>query len=431
VIVVEHPPGYPAERAHALEIVLGAILGVGYEAREAPRGDVVLRPAGEEGAVRVADVLFATPPDAWLTDRALPREPLTRDGELPLLYAVTDEPALASGETWLGLDVFGSAFFMATRYEELVRAERDQHERFPSAAATAVRAGFATRPILHDYAEQLWSRLQASWPRLTRPQPTARLLPSHDVDWPAMPARPLAAVLRTVAGDVVLRRDPRLARDRAGWELARRRGRLQRDPFDTFDELMDLSEAVATRSAFYFLADGTYALDDVAPLLRRVHERGHEIGLHPGYDSFRRPDAIATQLQALQQACARLGIEQETWGGRMHYLQWENPTTWQALEDAGLDYDTTIGYAEHGGFRSGLCVEHPVFNLRSRTQLRLRERPLVAMDGALLGHHDAEQTLLALRGECARVGGDFTLLWHNSALLSRRERALLHRIMGS
>ncbi len=420
MIVVEHPPGYAAERAHAFDVVFGAILGVGYEARETQRSDVAMRVAGEEGELRVPDVLFATPTEDWLTERALPALPLARDGALALLYS-------AGGE----LDVFGSAFFMATRYEEAVVGERDEHERFPAAAAIAVREGFATRAIVHDYAELLWSQLQALWPRLERPRRAARLQPSHDIDWPSLPARSLPDVLRTLGGDLVLRRDLRLARDRTGWELARRRGRLQRDPYDTFDELMDVSEAAGVRSAFYVLADGSYELDDVAPLLRRIHERGHEIGLHPGYGSFRRPELIAAQLQRLQQACSRLGIEQDGWGGRMHYLQWENPTTWQAWEDAGLDYDATLGYSDRGGFRSGICVEHPAFNLRTRTQLRLRERPLVAMEGALLRHRDAEQAMVALRAECERVGGDFTLLWHNSALLSRRERTLLHRIMGA
>ena len=96
-----------------------------------------------------------------------------------------------------------------------------------------------------------------------------------------------------------------------------------------------------------------------------------------------------------------------------------------------LDYDATLGYSDRGGFRSGICVEHPAFNLRTATQLRLGERPLVEMEGALLRHRDAEQAMVALRAECERVGRDFSLLWHNSALLSRRERTLLHRIMGA
>lgn len=432
--VIFHPPGYDAERAYAFEVVLGTILGVRHVAREERRADVAIGLEGAPGErLCVADVLFATPPEVWLTAAMLPQVPLAREDDLPLLYAMPRAPNEESAQAWLGLDVFGSAFFLLTRYEELVSPERDAHERFPAAASIAVREGFLTRPIVHEYAELLWRRLAGLWPRLTRRQRAGELRPSHDVDWPALPARPLRAVVRTLAGDLIVRRDPRLACDRARWEHARRHGRLEMDPYDTFDELMDVSEAAGVRSAFYFLADGSYPLDEVAPVLRRVHERGHEIGLHPGYGSFRRPEAIAEQFRTLRETCWQLGIEQETWGGRQHFLQWENPVTWQAWDDAGLDYDATLTYSDRAGFRTGVCIEHPVFNLRTRRRLRLRERPLVAMEGALLGgvarRRHAEATLLALRAQCRRVGGDFTLLWHNSSLLSRRDRELYRRVV--
>ena len=47
---------------------------------------------------------------------------------------------------------------------------------------------------------------------------------------------------------------------------------------------------------------------------------------------------------------------------RQHYLRWRAPTTWQNWEDAGLDYDSTVGYADHVGFRAGTCYEYPIFN---------------------------------------------------------------------
>ena len=56
----------------------------------------------------------------------------------------------------LGLDIFGSAFFMLTRYEEFVKSVKDEHERFPARASLAYREGFLMRPIVNEYLEILW-----------------------------------------------------------------------------------------------------------------------------------------------------------------------------------------------------------------------------------------------------------------------------------
>jgi hypothetical protein len=204
---------------------------------------------------------------------------------------------------------------------------------------------------------------------------------------------------------------------------------------------MDESERQGTRSAFYFIAsearaglDGSYSLDDppLRRLLRRIHERGHEIGLHPSYNTFQDAERTRLEFERLLDVCRDEGIEQEAWGGRQHYLRWENPTTWRNWDLAGLAYDSTLTFAERPGFRCGVCFEYPVFDLQRRTKLVLRERPLVAMEVSLLvyqrlGRAETTSALAALRETSARFGGDFTLLWHNSRLITRADRRLYRR----
>jgi hypothetical protein len=103
--------------------------------------------------------------------------------------------------------------------------------------------------------------------------------------------------------------------------------------------------------------------------------------------------------------------------------------TWRAWDKAGLDYDSSLGYARDPGFRSGVCLEYPVFDLLASSPLALRERPLVAMDVAVVERDPADhdgvlRELATLRERCRMFGGQYTLLWHNSHLASRRDRAL-------
>ncbi|MBF4238075.1 hypothetical protein EAY82_26585, partial [Vibrio anguillarum] len=75
-------------------------------------------------------------------------------------------------------------------------------------------------------------------------------------------------------------------------------------------------------------------------LMRRIHERGHEIGLHPSYGTFQQPELIKQEAERLKRICAEESIDQHVWGGRMHYLRWEQPTTMRAWADAGMTYDS-------------------------------------------------------------------------------------------
>lgn len=193
---------------------------------------------------------------------------------------------------------------------------------------------------------------------------------------------------------------------------------------------MDLSEANNITSAFYFIcgrtsnrgADYEPEHPAIRQLMRRIHLRGHEIGLQPIYGTYQAPELIFQEADRLRQIMLEEGIQQQEIGGRMHYLRWEHPTTMQAWDDAGLHYDTTLGYADRPGFRCGTCYEYTAFNRLNQQLLQLRIRPLVAMECTVmdscylgLGATDAAQNkLLQLKQTCQKVDGCFTLLWHNS-----------------
>jgi len=470
-----HPPGAEAERRYVWDVLLRDFLGLEYGSDVAPRRDVRMTLQGDSSGreLLLADILFRTPEPAWLTPSSLPRPPLewVDLAELPVstLRVPCRLPVLygdrlpggsfcevSEQRISLGLDLFGSAFFLLTRYEEVVKADRDAIGRFPASAALAYQQGFLGRPIVNEYLELLWGALRHLWPGLQRRQRRFQISVSHDVDFPLCVAGyPCRQVLRQAGGDLVKRKSPALAIRRLH-SLARvRRGDPDADLCNTFDRIMTLSEERGLRSAFYFIPDnrqrtgsqplavrhtpgrdGSYSLDDpwIRRLLRRIHARGHEVGLHPSFDSFRDAATIRREAQLLRQAAEAEGNCHESWGGRQHWLRWEAPTTWQAWEDAGLDYDSSLSFAEHAGFRCGVCYEYPVFNLKTRRGLRLRERPLIVMDVSLLDGpcmnlrpEQAWKELARLREQCLRFDGIFTLLWHNCRLIHPQEAELYRR----
>jgi hypothetical protein len=414
VIRARLPPTYGPERRYALEV----LLGVPVECEVADVAAIELA-VGDDEPVVLAEGLFATPEADWLTPASLPRTPLASVDGVPLLYGTPERP-----------DLLGSAFFCLTRYEELVDATRDERDRYPATASLAFREGFLGRPVADEYAQLLRGLLERRWPRLPWQRHAFSVVPSHDVDHPLA----TGPRLRPAAAELLRRRD-----------LDGALRRLVRGPraVDTFDWTMDESERRGLRSAFYFIAghtggaiDGDYSLEDpwIRRLLRRIDERGHEIGLHPSHETFRDPEATIAEADRLRRTLDELGIDQERIGGRQHFLRWENPATWRAWEAAGLAYDSSLGYSDRPGFRSGTCREHPVFDLRERRTLALRERPLLVMDVTLvlhLGLGDDETVAAAheLRAEAVRVQGDYTVLWHNNHLASARRRRTYLRVL--
>ena len=453
---ISHPPTYLAERRYIHDLLMGEFLGLGCVSRPHDRPEVRIDvPGHPDGkALVLPDVLFQVPESRWLTEAAMPRRPLARwdvpaelagaplvsrrlpvvfgrDSGRPCLYQESEEGAT------LGVDIFGSAFFLRTRYEELASPVADRHGRFPARASLAWQEGCLQRPLVNEYLEVLWAALCRLWPGLRRQPRSHRVLLSHDVDQPLCAVgRGLMDVLRSAGADLALRRDLSLVPRRLRAYLEGRTGVFDTDPANTFDFVMSTSESQGLQSAFYFMAghppgrmDGRYSLHHpwIRKLLRRIGQRGHEIGLHGGYDSPRDPLRLRLEFDNLRRVAAEEGIRQAVWGGRQHYLRWHNPATWQSWEAAGLDYDSTLAYADQPGFRCGVCYEYPVFDLKTRRSLRLRERPLVVMEAALIDRPvprwaDVCDRIERLNRTCKLFRGDFTLLWHNSLLISRAER---------
>lgn len=444
-LTVFAPSRRAAERRYVLDLVLREWLGLDYRLETREGSGVRITADGDPAtAVCLPDLLFATADGDWLTERAMPSLPLARvaspsgiedpaQPDIPVLYGTPGVPAQAWRRTDAGIDlsvdIFGSVFFVLSRYEELVRPERDEHERFPSSASIAVSEGFLGRPIVDEYVDLLWAALHEVWPFLERRPSTFRLRTTHDVDHPwATIGESSRTVARSAAGDVVRRRDPSLAWRRVRGAADSRSGRVDRDPFHTFDTLMAASERNGLRSTFYVLAgnepgdhDFRYRSDDplMVRLLADIHDRGHEIGLHGSYASFRSADRIAFEFEALRRACRLAGFEQPAWGVRQHYLRLALPDTWRHHEAAGLEHDSTLGFAEAEGFRAGTGREFPIFDLAAGRALRLRERPLLVMDTTLFVYRRLD-VAGATRRACAvvdaarRHGTDAVTLYHNN-----------------
>lgn len=467
--VLEHPPGHDAARAYMAAVVLRGWLGLDVALQPVERAGWCLRDVGGAARLVMPDSFFANASHAWLQQHSVPNQGLPRwrpaeafpgvaliEPELPLIAAQAHSEggywrlseSEAGLEGWLGLDVPGSAFFLLSRYEEVAAPQADVHDRFPASASLAAREGFLERPLLDEYVEVMWAAIKQLWPGLRRPLARGQVRYSCDVDAPYNLATKSGKIfMRALAGDIVKRRSPARAFDTIAARGRARRGDYSRDPNNTFDAIMDICEASGARGEFYIISghsagriDGCYTLDEpfMLGLLRRIHDRGHEIGMHGSYNSFRNGEVLREERAALMRACEAAGAPSAISCNRQHYLRWDSAVSPGLLDEAGFQYDTTGSFADRPGFRYGTARSFAMWDWREERALTLSQQPLVVMECSIiaarylgLGYSEAAlEKMQSLKSRALRYGGDFTLLWHNSHLDTPDDWRFLRELMA-
>jgi hypothetical protein len=405
------------------------------------------------GYLNLADTFLSLPEPQWLDQSGLPALPLpawkrtedlTRDGSsspLPILYGRSrvDGQWVSQHNSQLTVqaDLLGSITFLLGRYEQYAVTERDKYDRLTAAASIIGKPELLDRPLADEYAELLWALLLRDWPRLTRPAPQYRLCPTHDVDFPlAVYGRGWKRHLRSVAADITVRDDAALALKRLQAIPRVAQGDLSADVNNTFGWMMDQSERRNLQSTFYFLVDDAnydLSLPFIAELLREIHTRGHRIGVHPPLGTYRDGAAMLAAVQRFRATLRDAGLAEladSALPGRQHFLQHAVPETWQLYAQAGLGLDSSAAFADRAGFACGTCHRFAPADLRAGEPIALRVAPLIAMEASLfspryehLSWKDGIAKLARLSQACRSVNGEFVLLWHNSSLITRQQRA--------
>lgn len=447
---VSCPDNCRSERQWICSVVLHEFLGIDYELRFGNQD--VVRISADGNTLELNDTFFPRAETDWLGEQTLPAEPLQqwdlRGSGMEHGLLKPSIPVIFGGAglhvrhrtAVLELDVFGSAFFMLSRYEEAVSKQRDKHGRFPAKASLACREGFLDRPIVDEYVEILWWAMKRLWPRLKRRRHEYKTVVSCDVDFPYHPsAISFARMMRaTMVNTIRHRRFAGLSKPLRNY-VAGRNGDFRHDPYYfTVDWIMDVNETAGNRVLFNFIPEITNGAFDghssiaepaVVAMLKRIAARRHEIGVHPGYLAYESERTTVSAVTRLRDTMSQAGIKQPLAGGRNHYLRWSTrtPAIWHA---AGLQYDSTLSYADRAGFRCGTCREYSMYDIHARKSLPLKQRPLICMDRSVIDYmgygftEEAFAEMEKLKKAAKTVKGNFTLLWHNSYLEDKQARYL-------
>lgn len=154
-----------------------------------------------------------------------------------------------------------------------------------------------------------------------------------------------------------------------------------------------------------------YDLADVKEIIKKLQSDGFEIGLH-GIDAWHNRDIAKQEKNHFIETTgdSRIGI-------RMHWLYFDN-NSFRILDEVGFFYDSTIGYNNAVGYRSGTGQVY-----RPLTANRLMELPLLIQDVTLFSSKRMKLTEKKAFDLCNELlqsqsnhGGVLSILWHQRSV---------------
>jgi len=344
-------------------------------------------------------------------------------GNLPVLFPGKDKARIydfESGTLHFKQDLFKSAFYLLSGYQEYNSPRKDDLGRFPYEASVQHELNIIDRPVVNEYFEIMIEAISdyceyhgIEFKRKNKNKKAALFL-THDVD------RIDKYTFHTVKGVIKKKQFGKMF----SWLMKWLNPFYRNNPKWTFDYLERTEKERNLRACYFFLnkdvkhLDSYYRFTDkrIRKLIAHLETNGHLIGLHGGVRSSGDVSKIGNDLTVLNSV-----VKASVKGNRQHRLLFKHPQTMCHLEEAGITFDSSLGFAGHEGFRNSYCHPFKLFDFENDRMIDVWEVPLNVMDGTLftyrgLDYEAALNSVKELKQIIVRHKGVFTLLFHQDFL---------------
>jgi hypothetical protein len=324
----------------------------------------------------------------------------------------------AGAKSSIPFDIFAASFYLISRYEEYLPHVKDIHQRYTADESLAFKNKFLEKPVVDIWAYKLLNHLQEKFPNYKYQTRAYQFISTIDIDNAF--AYKHKSLVRSVGGFF---KDLSQFKIFNIWDRFAVISRIKKDPFDTFDKIIDIKKQSNIRTIFFFLI-GDYTTFDTNVsasknkfrLLIKSMVDYARVGLHPSYFSMQNPSVLKKEKKRLERI-----TNMPIMRSRQHYLRFSLPETYQHLIDLEITEDYSMGYASHVGFRASTCTPFYFYDLDFEIQTPLKIFPFALMDTTLNDYMNLtpKQSLGKIRdlkNEVKAVNGTFITLFHNEAL---------------
>lgn len=314
------------------------------------------------------------------------------------------------GKTIILTDIVYTTFFFASRAEELINPQRDEHDRFAAKFSILGQKSRMQIPRLDEYARLVLKQLN-----MPMPEPGfGHIYLTHDID-----AIEQYRHLRGAIGGIMRGESKQV------WAALKE---IHNDPLYTFPWLIEQDARLPQADSIYFV--------------KHTRGKGYD---YPQYPLWGRDYKRVKKL--LRHSNAYMGIHGSYYGDipkikyskmyRAHYLR-ASIDQLQRLADAGYTDDFTMGFADQAGFRLQTSRAIRWINPKTMQLTPLTLHPLIIMDNTLSQANYMNLTEDEAYFLCERLidkvrlhHGDLCLLWHNSNINDRTyHRSLYEKVIS-
>lgn len=331
---------------------------------------------------------------------------------LPVFFPVYNK------KSTMPFDPFAAGFYLVSRYEEYLPYKKDEYGRFSVHESIADQKEFLDKPVINIWVQEIGKILKNRFRDFKYQGSKYSFISTIDID--AAWAYKQKGLFRTLGGyinDLWHLSFERIA------ERTRVLAGFAKDPFDTYDYIMQINRENELRPIFFILF-AEYGFNDknipvrnrkFHTLIKSLADRA-SIGIHPSYNSNSFFGKLKREIERLSRV-----LNREIAKSRQHFLVLQLPTTYRNLINLDVTEDYSMGFAGKPGFRAGICSTFNFYDLDLDTETHLKVHPFTFMEGTLkdylkLTPQKSIDIIKKLIGEVKAVNGTFIPIWHNESL---------------
>jgi hypothetical protein len=336
---------------------------------------------------------------------------------IPFLFDRDDTPEIITrveDQIFINYDIVASAFYFLSGWNEYVNSCNDLYGRIDYEQSTVKKLDVARMPVVNYYFDILHDAISQCSGKVSKRlwnDCTFAVALTHDID-NCMSAWLEGSFSELKKGHIL---------SIPGLVLKRF---LSKDDWFNFDLIASIEKQYEARSTFFFLpekgkkdqwknADYHIRSKKIRQVIRNLDDDGFETGIHGSFGTHTDTQKLTGEIAAIDSPSVI--------GNRYHFLMFDPGKTAGVLETSGVRYDTSLGFAEHAGFRRGTCYPFYLYDFVRERISTVLEIPLIVMDTTLRNKKYMRLTpgtvfgeISGLMDEVRKFNGVFTLLWHNT-----------------
>ena len=310
-------------------------------------------------------------------------------------------------------DIFAASFYLISRYEEYLPHLKDVYGRFSYQESIAHKNDFLEEPVIDIWAFKLKESLRSFFPNIIFEEKKFNLKTIIDV--PSVYYYKNKGFLRTIGGIFtdLARLKPKNIYSRLLVLF-----RLQKDPYDTFNWIINKQKQVSDKFLFFFLVGKFSTYDKNISLVKQPFINTIKLVSDYSIIGLKLSFFALSNLNILKKEKADIEsiTNRDLTISRNSFSKVNLPINYRNLIKLNIEEDYTMGYVNKIGFRASTCTPFLFYDIDNDIQTPLLINPYNLMDYSLLNINsflDKKEKVIEIIEKVKSVNGTFTSIFHN------------------